>query len=500
MGENASQPVQVPTAVEKQAAAEQFGLAKRLLTNGNIVDAIQVMRDCCRLDPPNLGFRQALRSAEQQAVKSGASGWLGTATLRTKFKMAKLSHSYMTVLEHGEALLARAPDDIGCQLDMAEAASALGLTMLALWILEHARRQEPANNAVNLAMSQVYETAGQLKQAIALLQKVATTHANNGDIQRRIKDLMAKETIHRGFDEKTAEPAPAASVNDTAEMARAEGTTTDKPAVPNLPGRLMRDIETMRARIAADPTNVNTYLPLVALLRGAGQFDLARDVLRDGLRATAHHVELALALADLKIEPKRRDLAALEAKIKAKPDDASLRSARTALLKDITQDELKMYGYKVKAQPTDTGARYELAVRLYRATNLQEAVREFQVTRDSPRYHWQSLAYLGLCFEKLQVWQLAQRNLQDALHKLPAEENEWRKRILFHLAEGAAAAGDLDQAITVGFELANLDFTHRGIDRLIAQWRKDKAEGKTTGSSLDAPTGGASLPVVDDND
>jgi tetratricopeptide (TPR) repeat protein len=498
MSENLSQPVSGPTAVEKQAAAERFALAKRLLGTGHVADAILLIRECCRLDPANIGFRKALRSAEQAALKDGASGWLGTAALRTKFKMARLGRAHVLALEHGEALLARAPTDIGCQLDMAESAMALGLTVVALWILETARQQEPNNDAVNLASSKAYEQAGLFRQSIALLAKVGPRHPQYADIQRKVKDLMAKETIHRGYEEKTGEAGP--TTGDTAEMHRADPTTPQTPALPGLSDRLTREVTALRARIAADPTNVNNYMPLVALLRNASQLEQARDVLREGLAATSQHAELVQALGDLNIEPKRQNLAALETKIKSNPADAALRGARNALLQDINQDELKMYRQKVKAQPSEAGPRYELAVRLFRAKQYQEAVKELQVCRDAPRFQWQSLAYLGMSFEKLGIWQLAQRNLQDALQKLPAEEHDWRKRLLFHLAQGAAAAGDLDEAKARGYELANLDFTYRGIDQLLAQWSKSTTDGHAPDVAGNSREDCESLPSYPENE
>jgi tetratricopeptide (TPR) repeat protein len=494
MADNDPQPAPAPTPLQQQSAREQFALAQRLLGNGNCADAIQLMRDCCKLDPGNLNFRRALRDAERKAVKINP-GWLGNATLKTKLKMAKLSHSYFTVLEYGEALLARDPADIGCQLDMAEAAAALGVPIVALWILEHARRQDADNDAVNLALALVYEQVGELAKAIGFLQKVAPTNRDHADIERRIKDLMAKDSIRRAFDDKTG--APPEALIDTAQMPTAEPTGPNKAVAPALPDRVARDVEALRTRIAADATNVNGYLSLSALLRNAGQLEQARDVLREGQKATANHVELTLALVDLKIEHKRRALADLERQMRANPQDASLKGTRMTLLQVINQGELQLYRQKVEYQPTDMGPRFELAVRMYRAGNFQEAVHELQITRGAPRYQWQSLAYLGLCFEKLEVWKLAQRNLKDALDKLPADEKDWRKRILFHLANGAAAQGDLDEAIAMGYELANLDFTFRGIDRLIAGWRQRLTERPTPDSSMDSQTPPADLESED---
>ena len=68
---------------------------------------------------------------------------------------------------------------------------------------------------------------------------------------------------------------------------------------------------------------------------------------------------------------------------------------------------------------------------------------------------------------------------EDALAHLPGSERERRKEMLFMLAEGSAAAGDLDHAVEVGQELANEDFGYRDIGRLLDEWearrRQDKA-------------------------
>ena len=52
----------------------------------------------------------------------------------------------------------------------------------------------------------------------------------------------------------------------------------------------------------------------------------------------------------------------------------------------------------------------------------------------------------------------------------PSEENQ-RKEVLFQLASGHAEAGDFTNAIEVGNELANLEFTYREIGRLIDEWQ-----------------------------
>src|SRR5262249_45129303 len=115
--------------------------------------------------------------------------------------------------------------------------------------------------------------------------------------------------------------------------------------------------------------------------------------------------------------------------------------------------------------------RFEMGVRLLRAGQLDEAIHALQTVRADPRYQWKALMYLGYCFNKRKNWRLAQRNFEDALQNLPANEEAVKKELLFELAQGCADAGDLAKAIEVGYELANLDFGYHKIGNLLDEWQ-----------------------------
>ena len=85
--------------------------------------------------------------------------------------------------------------------------------------------------------------------------------------------------------------------------------------------------------------------------------------------------------------------------------------------------------------------------------------------------HGKAALYLGHCFKSRNNWRLAQRNFEEALQKLPANDETTRKDILFQLANIAADSGDLAKAIDLAHEVANLDFAYRGISRLMDEWQ-----------------------------
>ena len=153
------------------------------------------------------------------------------------------------------------------------------------------------------------------------------------------------------------------------------------------------------------------------------------------------------------------------------PQDEDVRRIRIRLLKEINTREMELYRQKADRYPTEMGHRFELGIRLLRAGQTDEAIRELQAARSDPRHHWRALMYLGHCFKARNNWRLAQRNFEEALQHLPAGETTRRKELLFELATGCAEAGDLARAVDVGMELANLDFGYRDVNRLLDDWQ-----------------------------
>ena len=135
-----------------------------------------------------------------------------------------------------------------------------------------------------------------------------------------------------------------------------------------------------------------------------------------------------------------------------------------------TMRALRRYMEGADRFPQDLGYRLELGIRLAEADQLDEAIVELQQARKEPRLLWKAAMHLGLCFKKRNNWRLAQRNFEEALAQLPPNEEEGRKEILYHLAVGSAESGELQRAIDLGHDLANIDFGFKDIGKLLDDW------------------------------
>src|SRR5262245_46373092 len=208
-----------PVTVEsRRIAAERFDRANQVAASGNFDYAIQLLLTCCKLDPRNLLFRQTLRRTQKAKYKNNLRGsrlaFLTTVRTRAKLKTAKRSREYAKVLEYGEQLLSKNPWDTGAQMDMAEAADALGLLDHAVFILDQARQKDPKDATLNRALARLFEKRGNFAQAIHLWQLVKEVDSKDVEAAHKAKDLAASETIARG---------------------RYEGPSGEKPALSNGP-------------------------------------------------------------------------------------------------------------------------------------------------------------------------------------------------------------------------------------------------------------------------
>jgi tetratricopeptide (TPR) repeat protein len=453
-----------PSPEHRRIAAERFEHARRAVTSENYDYAVQLLLTCCKLDPGNLIYRQELRrnqkAKHKNKLRGGFFAFLTTRKPKAKMKLAKQRRDYLHVLEYGEQVLARNPWDIGTQLDMAAAADALGVLDSAIFILTQARDDKFAKDAtLNRALARLLEKRGNFTEAIKLWELVRQAVPGDAEAQHKAKDLAASETIKRGKYEKAVKND--ASVVQMALEAQAAAVTD----------RVGREVDTLKARIEADPTQSGPYLQLAALHRRQGRTEKALEVLQQGLGPTGRDFQIQVEIAELELEPFRNNLVLTDEKLKDEPDDDELRKVRVRLLKEINAREMELLRLKSDRQPSDLSLRLDLGVRLLRAGRTEEAIGELQQVRKDPRHLGKAAMYLGFCFKNRNNWRLAERNFREAIKNLPESEDASRKEVMFQLATGSADAGDLAQAVELGHELANQDYLYRDIGRLLDEWQ-----------------------------
>jgi len=469
------------TADSRSIVVRSFEKANSAIADKQYDYAIKLLLECCRRDPSNFLFRQTLRRTQKAKYSDNMRGsrlaFFTTLRLRTKLKKAEHSREHLRVLDLGEQILSKNPWDIGVQKDMAEAAEALGLLDSAIFILDQARQKDPKHPTLNRMQARFFEKRGNFNHAIALWAMVKEAVPSDVEADHKVKDLTASETIQRGgYEEAAAE--------------RGDGTTETPLAHPKMgpqmeaADRTAKEAESLLARIQTNPTDPQLYLKLAELYRRTNQLARVRATIAQGLGPTGNDFRLATELMELDLEPFRKNLGLAEQRInrvEAGEDDPrhtleDLKKIRAKILKEINAREIELYRARSSRNPQDAGYHLELGARLVEADQLDAAISEFQQARKDQRLGWKASLHLGLCFKKRNNWRLAQRNLEDALAALPPGDEVSRKELLFQLATGLAEAGELQRAVDLGHDLANIDFGYRQIGKLIDGWEKTLQE------------------------
>ena len=490
MAETPSLP---PTSGEhRRIAAERYDRANQVIATGNYDYGIQLLLTCCKLDPSNFLFRQTLRRTQKAKFGNNLRGSrlavLTTVRTRARLKNAKRSRVYLKVLEHGEEILSRNPWDQGTQMDMAEAADALGMLDMAIFILDQARQKYPKHPTLNRALARLFEKRGNFSHAISLWQLVKEVVPGDVEAAHKAKDLAASETIQRGQYGSGEQPKLGSAERPklgSGERSKLGGPSTASTANPDPSAdRLARETAPLFARIEANPTDPNPYSQLATIYRRNNQLDRARAILEQGLGPTGSHHQLMVEVIEMDIEPFRKNLAITEEKIRqrgkkatASEDDEeaspkNLNQIRSKLVKEINSREIELFRLKADRFPLESSFRLELGQRLLQAEQTDQAIVELQVARKDPKQAGKAAMLLGHCFKRRNNWRLAQRNFEEALTLLLESDEANRKEVMFQLAKGFAEAGELTKAIDIGHELANLDYSYKEIGKLLDEWEQ----------------------------
>ena len=122
--------------------------------------------------------------------------------------------------------------------------------------------RRPRDIALNRVLARQYEKRSNFTQAMALWQVIRKVRPDDGEFDRKLKDLAASETIARGqYDEVAAEDKDRPSGEGPVVRPRAAPTPSRsrRNACP-AEERVRRESAPLKTRLAADPTNASLYL------------------------------------------------------------------------------------------------------------------------------------------------------------------------------------------------------------------------------------------------
>lgn len=392
--------------------------------------AIAILNQVLAREPSFFDCRQTLRAA--QFKKAGATtsffrkmlGGASSSPLMAKAQMG-LRKDPVETIQTIEQILNSDPHNSGAHKLMAEAALAADYPRTACLSLEILLKNSPKDYELRMLYGQALARAGQSAKAESVYTELMREYPHKPEIGQALKNVSARQTLNEGGYEALADGT--GSYRDilkdkeeaiSLEQEKREVKTED------VADRLIRDYET---RLPREGGNIKLLRSLAELYGQKKDFKRALEYC-----ARIHAMEggneptLDQMIADLTVRKFDHDLAQLDPQA---PDYAE-QCARIRAERDLFEvNECKA---RVERYPSDLQLRYELGELYFKAGKVSEAIQEFQKAQSNPNRRVQALGYLGQCFARRGMNDLAARTLQNALKEKLAFDDE-KKELYYQL-------------------------------------------------------------------
>ena len=422
---------------------EQYEKGLAAIQRQNLDYAVAIFTQVLQQEPAFYACREALRAA--QFRKSGGKGGLfkkmfGTASsspLLAKGQMA-LRNNPLEAIGIAEQMLNSDPNNMTAHKMLAEGALAVDLPRTAALSLEIVFKNAPERD-VAVKLGQALGRAGLGNRAESILSELAAMFPNDQEIAQVLKHVSAKRTLSEGGYE-ALEDGSGSYRDILKDKEEAVSLEQEKREVKtdDVADRLLIELE---QRIVAEPKNMKLLRTAAELYTQKKQFDKALEYY-DRIFSTegVSDPTLERAIAETTVRKFDHALSRLDPQAPDHAEQAArIQAERTAYELDECRKRAEKY-------PNDLQIRFDLGVLYFKAGRLSEAIQEFQKAQNNPHRRIQAMNYLGQCFSRRGMNDLAARTFQNAIREKVVFDDE-KKDLIYSLGCMFEKMGKAEEAI-----------------------------------------------------
>lgn len=423
---------------------ELFDKGLVAMERGNLPYAMDMFMAVLEIEPRFLKCRKFLRATSIKFMnenKKGGKVFHIAATLSglpalISAKMALRAGDALRALGIAEKLLRTDPLNMPFIRLLCSAARKADMSEIAIHTLNVACEYYQQDFVLLYDLGNLYMEVNQPDEARKCFEAIIALRPNDARALQALKNAMARDTmIKGGWDEAAKEGGTYRSIiKDVKEAAVLEADSKAVRDEQNVE-MLIRDTE---GKVKREPENTNYRRALARLYVQIGRFDDAVRVLEEGRRAAGGaDPELDQALTEIKLKQYDAEI------IQCRENGDSAGAA--AKEKEKNSFHFKSVQTHVERYPNDLPLRFEFGKLLYENGQYNEAIQQFQLAQRNPKFHTQSLYYLGICFMQKTQFDLAKEQLEKAAEELTVM-NDLKKEIFYQLGSLLEKAGDFEQA------------------------------------------------------
>jgi len=440
--------------------SKHLARAKQAIERRNYEMAIEITLQCQEVDPANLENYQLLLDAAKRRAREGGKKGFGIKLGFSKDPHKQLSTCVKAVTKNPDIKTLLAAGDAAYKLYESGVKSALDAAILfyregkatgmfnqdLLWNLGHA------------LMEQFKQTndPDPLEQAIETMAELHRNDKSHGEAARTLKNWEAMRSMAR-----RNEGGQAGDYRSQL----ASGKEASRNEVMNRIIRTAEDAKEVLAFVDADlqnnPDDKALWLKKGDVHRRVGQFKESKAAYDKAAEVDPHDFVVTMRQGDVVIASKQAQIK----QAKQQGQDTSQAEAQLARF------EIEEYRKRAESQPTEMSHRYHLGLRLFQSGEVDEAASEFQQAVKDPRYRRQAHNFLGHCFAKKNLLDLAAKQFTECLSLIEDSMSDDHKEVLYNRARVYEAGGNTEAAIADFTQVVEQDLGYKDAADRLSQLR-----------------------------
>ncbi|WP_018969175.1 tetratricopeptide repeat protein [Rubritalea marina] len=407
------------------------------------------------------GRRVARKCAAMVAAESGKRKGGGmTALLSGGMSTMKLGSAAkkdpLAALIQIEKELEKDPYDPQVNEVLHETALSIGFKETAAFALETVREGAPENSKVLHRLAEFYLAEGQPSKASDVYNDIVKHNPADIDAVKGAKDSSAKASMQEqkwdsasGIQDLKKDAAKAAELENADRAA-----LTKDQQVQKLSGLI--------DQYNQDQNNLNVVKQIAALYEEMENWTDAHAFYDWAYQLSNADSALKKKASDLGDRVAREQVKAMEAQLAADPGNAELQAQVAEIKKDRAREGVTVAQQRVEQNPTDPQLRFELGTALYDAGEYSDAIPHLQQATRNPHIRTKVLLTLARAFDGKNMFDLAVKQLSDALADLQAMDDT-KKEVLYEKGLIHAKMEDAVRALECFKEIYEVDYGYRDV-------------------------------------
>jgi tetratricopeptide (TPR) repeat protein len=451
----------LPISPAKRKRLQQaFEAANTQMRQENYDYATHLFLQCVLGDPANPVYVQSLLGNLKQKYNNNKKGsklaFLRGAKSRSLVKKTQMQKNWLGVIKNGWDALELNPWDSWTLKAMGNAYHELDCGESQLHVLRMALERDPTDVDTNRVCARALKERKMYDQAIACWHRVEKARPGDEEAQRAIASLAVEKTLSDGQ-----------YGGDAAKARMMRGSGDDGADLP--------PEQRLERLIRRNPKDIQKYVELAELYTRQEQYVKAAEVYKRAIQVDKSNVDLINRLEDVQMLEARKHMLEAEKQYRESGREQD-RERYETMKRQAFEKELEAAKNRVERYPNNLQYRYQLADRLRLLGKYSEAISEYQVARNDPKYRGMCVLALGQCFTKIKKYRLAMRHYEEAIEEIPDRDADNKKKALYLAGKLAVAMHDVDTGERHLSTLAGLDFGYKDVAALldkIAEIRKN---------------------------